>query len=75
MIHTAMNEKYKEVILPNRIEVIYTILRVYERYDGEVVAECKMVANNITPTGVVENDFGICDSRPLSALRKLERIN
>lgn len=70
-----MNEKYKEVVLPNRVEVIYTILRTYERYDGEIVAGCKMVAKNITPTGVVENDCGICDSRPLSVLRKLERIN
>lgn len=70
-----MNEKYKEVVLPNRIEVIYTILRTYERYDGEVVAECKMIANNIIPTGLVENDCGICDGIPLSVLKKLERIN
>lgn len=70
-----MNEKYKEVVIPNCVEVIYTVLRTYERYDGEVVAECKMVANNITPKGIVENDCGICDGRPLSVLKKFERIN
>lgn len=70
-----MNEKYKEVVLPNRIEVIYTILRTYERHDGEVVAEYKMVANNITSTGIVENDCGICNGIPLSVLKNFERIN
>lgn len=70
-----MNEKYKEVVLPGRVEVIYTILRIYRRYDGEVVADCKMVANNITPRGVVENDCGISEGVAISNLRKLERIN
>lgn len=70
-----MSEKYKEVVLPGHVEVVYTILRTYERYDGEVVADCKMVANNITSRGIVENDCGISDGRPLSNLKKLERIN
>lgn len=70
-----MNEMYKEIVVPNCVEVIYTILRTYERCDGEVVAECKMIANNITPTGVVENDCGICNDISLSVLKKMERIN
>lgn len=70
-----MNEKYKEVVIPNSIEVIYTVLRTHERYDGEVVAECKMVANNITTKGIVENDCGICDGIASSVLKKFERIN
>lgn len=70
-----MDEKYKEVVLPGRVEVIYTILRTYERYDGEVVAEYKMVANNITSTGIVENDCGICNGISLSVLKNFERIN
>ena len=70
-----MNEKYKEVVLSGSVEVIYTILRIYRRYDGEVVADCQMVTNNITPRGVVENDCGISGGRPLSSLKKLERIN
>lgn len=70
-----MNEMYKEVVIPNCLEVIYIILRTYERYDGEIVADCKMIANNITPTGIVENDCGICEGRPLSVLEKSERIN
>lgn len=70
-----MSVRYKEVVLPGRIEVIYTILRTYERYDGDVVADCQMVANNITPIGVVENDCGISEGVAISNLRKLERIN
>lgn len=66
-----MNEEYKEVVIPNCVEVIYTISRTYERYDGEVVAECKMVANNITPNSIVKNDCGICDGIALSTLKKL----
>lgn len=69
-----MSAKYKEVVLPGRVEVIYTVLRTYERYDGEVMAECKMITNNITPTGIVENDCGLC-SIPLSVLERYERIN
>lgn len=70
-----MSVKYKEVVLPGRVEVIYTILRTYRRYDGEVVADCQIVASNITPRGVVENDCGISDGISLSSLKKLERIN
>ena len=70
-----MNEKYKDVVLPGRIEIVYTILRTYERYDGEIVAEYRMVANNIAISGFVENDCGIYDGRPLSFFKRLERIN
>ena len=66
---------YKEIIHPGSLEVIYTVLRTYERYDGEVMAECKMVANNITPKGIVENDCSICDDIASSVLKKFERIN
>ena len=70
-----MNEKYKEVVIPNCVEVIYTVLRTYERYDGESVAECKKVANNITPFGIIENDCGVSDGIPVSVLQKYQRIN
>lgn len=68
-------QSYKEVVLPGRVEVLYTILRTYRRYDGEVVADCQIVANNFTPKGVVENDCGISEGMAVSSLRKLERIN
>lgn len=70
-----MSVKYKEVVLPGRVEVIYTILRTYRRYDGEVVADCQIVASNITPRGVVENDCGISKGVAMINLIKLERIN
>ena len=59
-----MKEMYKEIIHPGSLEVIYTVLRTYERYDGESVAECKKIANNITPFGIIENDCGVSDGIP-----------
>lgn len=70
-----MNEKYKEVIIPNSVEVIYTVLRVYNRFDSEMMAECNVLVNNISPNGIIVNNCGQWNDISLKWLKMNEKIN
>lgn len=70
-----MKEKYKEIVISGKIETIYTVKETYKRYDGEILANCQITCNNISPKGVVPNDCGIFYGIALKVLKGFKRVN
>jgi hypothetical protein len=51
--------KFKEVMTKGKIELIYTVLYTYTRYDGELIAKCNRTIHNIAFDGsIIPNDCG-----------------
>jgi hypothetical protein len=56
------NKKFEETVLKGRLNVVYTVLRTYTRCDGEPMARCAAIANNITVSGgIITNYLGFKD--------------
>lgn len=71
----TIKEKYREIVILGKIESVYTILKTYKRYDGEVLADCQVTCNNITPTGIVSNDCGIFHGVSLRVIKEFDKVN
>jgi hypothetical protein len=71
---TMKGRKFKEAVTKDRLEVIYTVICTFTRYDGELIAKCNRTINNITFDGsIIPNDCGR-GTIAVSNLQKFQEI-